>query len=240
MLELVQYLQTTQWRLEVYLIFHSFIPTLLTSVTGVYSNKEQDNLIDVSHRYILKSNPWIVFVSTTNKGGDIMHKISLEKDSLWTKLYFDYRVAVNHMWTPQEVEHMKRSPSFPKEYDLKFGYGISTIFNAHDIDSITSDPYDTREEKCTNPYFTKWLAIDPGWGGSNSFGIVTVQWKDSKLEVVYESEFQAPLMEDVRKLIHQLIQKYHICRCYIDQSSAVLIRQLCKDYGEKAFLTCLT
>lgn len=169
-----------------------------------------------------------------------MHKISLEKDSLWTKLYFDYRVAVNHMWTPQEVEHMKRSPSFPKEYDLKFGYGTSTIFNAHDIDSITSDPYDTSEEKCTNPYFTKWLAIDPGWGGSNSFGIVIVQWKDSKLEVVYESEFQAPLMEDVRKLIHQLIQKYHICRCYIDQSSAVLIRQLCKDYGEKAFLTCLT
>jgi hypothetical protein len=144
------------------------------------------------------------------------------------------------MWTPQEVEHMKRSPSFPKEYDLKFGYGTSTIFNAHDIDSITSDSYDTSEEKCTNSYFTKWLAIDPGWGGSDSFGIVIVQWKDSKLEVVYESEFQAPLMEDIRKLIHQLIQKYHICRCYIDQSSAVLIRQLCKDYGEKAFLTCLT
>jgi hypothetical protein len=39
-------------------------------------------------------------------------------------------------------------------------------------------------------------------------------------------------MEEVRKLIHQLIQKYHICRCYIDQSLAVLIRQLCKDYGE--------
>ena len=144
------------------------------------------------------------------------------------------------MWTPQEVEHMKRSPSFPKEYDLKFGYGTSTIFNAHDIDSITSDPYDTSEEKCTNPYFTKWLATDPGWGGGDSFGIVIVQWKDSKLEVVHESEFQTPLMEDIRKLIHQLIQKYHICRCYIDQSSAVLIRQLCKDYGEKAFPTCLT
>jgi hypothetical protein len=99
--------------------------------TAFYSNKEQDNLIDVSHRYILKSNPWIVFVSTPNKDGDIMHKISLEKDSLWTKLYFDYRVAINHMWTPQEVERMKRSPSFPKEYDLKFGYGTSTIFNAH-------------------------------------------------------------------------------------------------------------
>ena len=49
---------------------------------------------------------------------------------------------------------------------------------------------------------------------------------------MYEVELQAPLMEDVRKLIHQLIQQYHICRCYIDQSSAVLIRQLCKDYGE--------
>jgi hypothetical protein len=139
--------------------------------TAFYSNKKQDNLIGVSQRYILKSNPWIVFVSTPNKDGDIMHKISLEKDSLWTKLYFDYRVAVNHMWTPQEVEHMKCSPSFPKEYDLKFGYGTSTIFNAHDIDFITSGPYDTSEETCTSPYFTKWLAIDPGWGGSNTEGI---------------------------------------------------------------------
>ena len=59
-----------------------------------------------------------------------------------------------------------------------------------------------------------------------------VQWKDSKLELTYEAELTAPLMEDVRKLIHQLIQQYHNCRCYIDQSSAVLIRQLCKDYGE--------
>ena len=75
------------------------------------------------------------------------------------------------MWTPEEVKHMKRSPSFPKEYDLKFGYGTSTIFNAHDIDFITSDPYDTSEETCTSRYFTKWLAIDPGWGGSNCFGI---------------------------------------------------------------------
>ncbi|MGH9979468.1 MAG: hypothetical protein ACRD8Z_27065, partial [Nitrososphaeraceae archaeon] len=61
--------------------------------TALYSNKEQNNLIDVSHRYILKSNPWKVYVSIPTKDGDIMHKISLEKDSLWTKLYFDYRVA---------------------------------------------------------------------------------------------------------------------------------------------------
>jgi hypothetical protein len=113
----------------------------------------------------------IVFVSTPNKVGDIMHKISLEKDSLWTKLYFDYRVAVGHMWTPEEVEQMKKSSAFEKEYNLKFGYGTSTIFNVHDIDFITSDQYDTSEETCTSHYFTKWLAIDPGWGGSNSFGI---------------------------------------------------------------------
>ena len=126
----------------------------------------------------------------------------LEKDSLWTKLYFDYCVAVNHIWTPREVEHMKRSPSFPKEYDLKFGYGTSTIFNAHDIDFITFDSYDTSDESCTSPYSTRWLAIDPGWDGSKSFGIVIVQWKDSKLELVYEEELQVPLGEEVRKLIY--------------------------------------
>lgn len=78
------------------------------------------------------------------------------------------------MWTPEEVEQMKRSSAFEKEYNLKFGYGTSTIFNVHDIDFITSDSYDTSDETCTSPYFTKWLAIDPGWGGSNSFGIAVL------------------------------------------------------------------
>ena len=105
---------------------------------------------------------------------------------------------------------MKRSPSFPKEYDLKFGYGTSTIFNAHDIDFITFDSYDTSDESCTSPYSTRWLAIDPGWDGSKSFGIVIVQWKDSKLELVYEEELQVPLGEEVRKLIYGI----SITECY--------------------------
>jgi hypothetical protein len=61
------------------------IPNVLffySDETAFYISKEQDNLIDVSHRYILKSNPWVVFVSTPHKDDDIIYKISLEKDSL--------------------------------------------------------------------------------------------------------------------------------------------------------------
>jgi hypothetical protein len=110
-------------------------------------------------------------------------------------------VEVNHMWTPEEVEQMKRSAAFGKEYNLKFGYETSTIFNAHDIDFITSDSYDSSDETCTSPYFTKWLAIDPGWGGSNSFVIVIVQWKDQKLEAYADKKLI---------LVDQPLERIHI------------------------------
>lgn len=59
-----------------------------------------------------------------------------------------------------------------------------------------------------------------------------VQWKDNKIEVVYELEEKHADLDNMRKLIHSLIQKYHICRVFLDGSSVFLVRQLCKDFGE--------
>ena len=100
-----------------------------------FSNQEQLNLRDVIERYISKSNPSIVLVSTPNKPDDIMEKIMHEPNSLYTRLFYDYRVGLNKMWTEQEIEIQKQSPSFQREYNLKFLGEIGNIYNIHDIET---------------------------------------------------------------------------------------------------------
>ena len=77
----------------------------------------------------------------------------------------------------------------------------------------------------------RWLGVDAGFSTS-AFGLCIIQWKDNKLEVVYELEEKHADLDNMRKLIHSLIQKYHICRVFLDGSSVYLVRQLCKDFGE--------
>ena len=128
-----------------------------------FSNQEQLNLRDVIERYISKSNPSIVLVSTPNKPDDIMEKIMHEPNSLYTRLFYDYRVGLNKMWTEQEIEIQKQSPSFQREYNLKFLGEIGNIYNIHDIETAIQE-YTLDETIITSPYFPKWGAIDPAFG----------------------------------------------------------------------------
>lgn len=60
---------------------------------------------------------------------------------MYTKLYFDYTLGINKMWTPEEIELQKQSPSFEREYNLKFLGGIGNIFRQWDIDKALQDKY---------------------------------------------------------------------------------------------------
>lgn len=116
------------------------------------------------------------------------------------------------------------------EYDLSFESGIDAIFNAQDLEAVFSDKYDASDAACTFPQLTKWLGVDPGYATS-LVGLVVIQWRNNKMEVVYEAEVKQADADSMRTLIHSLVTKYHLCRIFCDSSSVSLIRTLCKDYG---------
>jgi hypothetical protein len=50
-----------------------------------------------------------------------MEQISLEQHSLYTKLYTDYYTCMRDgMFSKEEITKQKLSPSFEREYNLKF------------------------------------------------------------------------------------------------------------------------
>ena len=82
---------------------------------------QQQDARDVSERYIAKSNPWIVMVSTPNAPDGLFEKIERESEEtcLYKRLFLDYTYGLDKIYTREEIEKAKASPSFEREYNLR-------------------------------------------------------------------------------------------------------------------------
>ena len=83
---------------------------------------QQDEVRAVSERYIAKSDPYIVSCSTPNAPGGLFERIEKEpvNTCLYKKFFLDYLWGVNKIYTQEEIDKAKLSPSFPREYQLQY------------------------------------------------------------------------------------------------------------------------
>jgi hypothetical protein len=79
-----------------------------------YPPGQQQDARDVSERYIAKSNPWIVMVSTPNAPEGLFERIEKEPEStcLYKRLYLDYTYGLGRIYTEDEISAAKAPPSF--------------------------------------------------------------------------------------------------------------------------------
>jgi hypothetical protein len=78
------------------------------------------------------------------------------------------------MYTADEIEKAKHSPSFEREYNLKYLGKIGNVFHTKDIEAAIEKgrKYNPDSIGSSSYYFTsKSMGIDPAWG-SSAFGIV--------------------------------------------------------------------
>lgn len=98
---------------------------------------QQQDARDVSERNIAKSNPWIVMISTPNAPEGLFECIEKESEStcLYRRLFLDYTYGLNKICTEDEIQAAKASPSFEREYNLKYLGLIGNVFHTKDIDA---------------------------------------------------------------------------------------------------------
>ena len=81
-----------------------------------FRKNEQEEVRQVSERYIAKSDPFIVMVSTPNAPGGLFEKI--EKESfdtcIYKNVYFGSQLRPGQDLTKAEIDKAKAVPSFPK------------------------------------------------------------------------------------------------------------------------------
>jgi hypothetical protein len=197
---------------------------------------QQQDARDVSERYIAKSNPYIVMVSTPNAPDGLFERIEKESEDtcLYKRIFLDYTYGIGKIYTAEEIEKAKQSPSFEREYNLKYLGKIGNVFHTKDIEAAIEKgrKYDPDG---FNPFHfsSRSMGIDPAYG-SSAFGIVVTQWVDNHIQILHAEEYHRPDYNEMLSLVYGLISKYQVDKVYIDGANPSFIKSLKLQIGEEA------
>jgi len=193
---------------------------------------------NVAERYIAKSNPYILMVSTPNAPDGLFEAIEREPEDkcIYKRLFLDYTYGLGKIYTEEEIEKAKQSPSFEREYNLKYLGLIGNVFHTSDIDAAIEkgklyNPPNSIDD--VNFHTHKSLGIDPGFG-SSAFGVVVVEKANLQLQVLEAEEYQKATFENMLHVVDSLLRKYgrSINKIYVDASNPAFIRSLKVQLGE--------
>jgi Terminase RNaseH-like domain len=210
---------------------------ILLDEADFFRKGEQEDVRHVSERYIAKSDPYIVMVSTPNGPDGLFERIEKEPEEtcIYKRLLLDYTYGLDKIYTREEIQKAKASPSFEREYNLKYLGGIGNVFSPADIDAALQE-YDIVQQQygpTQYPYLQGIMGLDPGWGTS-SFGIVIVYFVDGLIRVAYVDEYSRSDHSEMLEVVWQLIERYNVTKVLVDASAPSFIRALKLQLGERS------
>jgi hypothetical protein len=211
---------------------------ILLDEADFFPRGQQADARDVSERYIAKSNPYIVMVSTPNAPEGLFERIEKESEEtcLYKRIFLDYTYGIGKIYTAEEIEKAKQSPSFEREYNLKYLGKIGNVFHTKHIEAAIEKgrQYDPDIIGSSYSYFTsRSMGIDPAYG-SSAFGIVVTQWVDNHIQILHAEEYHRPDYNEMLSTAYSLMSKYNVDKVYIDGANPSFIKSLKIWIGEEA------
>jgi hypothetical protein len=148
----------------------STVSFILLDEADFFPPGQQQDARDVSERYIAKSNPYIVMVSTPNAPEGLFERIEKEAEDtcLYKRMFLDYTYGIGKIYTAEEIEKAKQSPSFEREYNLKYLGKIGNVFHTKDIEAAIETGRKYNPDNFT-PYYSftsRSMGTDPAYGSS--------------------------------------------------------------------------
>jgi hypothetical protein len=206
---------------------------ILLDEADFFRKGEQEDVRHVSERYIAKSDPYIVMVSTPNAPDGLFEHIEKEDEEtcLYKRLLLDYTYGLGRIYTQEEIDKAKASPSFEREYNLKYLGLIGNVFHTKDIEAAIQKGAGYNPEQI-NDFSQKSMGIDPAFG-SSAFGIVITQRSDNQIQIMHAEEYQRPDFNQMLSVVWDLFRRFgKINKIYIDGSNPSFIRALKIQIGE--------
>jgi hypothetical protein len=202
---------------------------------------DQQSARAIAERYIAKSNPYIVMVSTPNAPGGLFEQIEKEKDSIYHKIKLPYTVGEGLIYSKEELHAAMSSPSFEREYNLAYIGQTGNLFSIEEIQravALGEKTYDPTEI-ATDTH--KVLALDPSWS-SSKFGYCVMELGHStdgsgtgQINVLMADELEdKPLFQDAIDFVVELIHNIQINRVYVDGANVSYIASLKAALGENS------
>jgi hypothetical protein len=115
-------------------------------------------------------------VSTPNAPGGLFYQIEQEPEDtcLYKRLKMDYHYGIGKIYTEEEIQNAKHSPSFDREYGLQYLGRIGNIFSSLQIDkAIELGELYSVDKIPTNDYTLAAVGLDFGFGSSSTAIVLT-------------------------------------------------------------------
>lgn len=201
---------------------------------------QQEEIRTVAERYIAKSSPAIIWVSTPAGPDNVFESIGKEADLLspadkpiYSKVYLSYKVGLGKIYTVEEIEEARKSPSFEREYNLKSSYGLGNVFTGDSMDNaISHDSYLQGEYISSLSPVNISMGIDPGWGSSKFAIVITSIDIDGQLHVLDVQEYDRAEYSYMTETCSKVVKKYEPFRVYIDAANPGFIKSMKMEFHE--------
>ena len=181
-----------------------------------FPSRYQDEARTVAERYIPKTNPHILLISTPNLPGGLFERMEDEEDNGYVMKHMDYKIGLNKVFKEEDIITAKKSPSFEREYNLKYGFGTGDVYEA--LDNIITE-YDLTVVGGRSGCYG-----DPAFGSSN-FGVLGAEIRDNILYITEANEFPRPSPSAMLDVMEDMAHRYND-NCKIDSAHPGFIRDL--------------
>jgi hypothetical protein len=208
---------------------------------------QQQEARAISERYIAKSDPYIIMVSTPNAPEGFFEMMEREERCLYHRIFLPYTRGLGKIYTEEEIAKARESPQFEREYNLQYIGQQGNVFSHESIEHAIQLGLDL--EKIPNYYASisgirqdthKSLGIDPGFG-SSKFGIVVTQLVPGNehkgieqcIQVLYASEFERPSFSEMIDKILNIHRNFVVDKIYIDAANPEIITAVKTAVGDR-------
>ena len=197
-----------------------------------FPDHEIDNIFDILNRNVVKSNSYLLAVSTPNKINDAMDRLLKEdiSKSIWKRVYLDYTYGLGKIFTQEEIDKVKGNRSFEREFCLKVGGTEGNVFSHLSIQNAQKVPYDPDS---VIPGAAISVGIDPAFGGGSKAGITVTRWVDGRVQVVESDEYEQPSFQFLIQKVFEIKRKHgYISSIFIDSAAPVIWAELKRQLSE--------
>lgn len=211
---------------------------ILLDEADFFRKSEQEEVRAVSERYIAKSNPYIVLVSTPNAPEGLMQNIENEptETCLYHRIKLDYRYGLGKIYSIEDIERAKQSPSFDREYDLKYLGKIGNLYSQLSIQNAIEKGKGYDPTNSINLLSEKYMTIDPAFS-SSKFAILVAEWVRSakkQIRILYAEELDHPSYEEAIDHVFRIRKQMgNVVNIGVDASQPELIISLKKLIDER-------
>jgi len=228
-------------RIEAFPSHHLDAMRGLANVSFIYLDEadffppgQQQDARKVSERYIAKSDPYIVFVSTPNNPGGLFETMEKENVSIYNRIKLDYTYGLGKIYSEEEIQEQKRSPSFKQEYCCQYLGTIGNLFSPRQIDEVVKLGQQYKDITISQ-YTLKTVGIDPGFSSSATAIVMCehIRDKEDKIIVRYSELIEKGDPNAIADLLWDFHLKYPMNLYYlIDGSNRAMVNLLKIKFNE--------